>query len=190
MSRPGSNASAALPCAVALALATGCSAAPAQDDAAEIIHRTVVHVDAQGVPHATTTVISREEQLREIGARGYRLQHAPLATPDTAVDGGCASSSMWVYDRPNLAGNEICFDGVGTIDLTTQYFALLACLTSHVCEPVAGHVRSFWAGESMGSFGGKNGCSESFGAYQRVPSVDTCGLTSQSLFLQFVIVPL
>jgi hypothetical protein len=67
----------------------------------------------------TVTIVT----LLPDGTHTTRVEPAPggdgLATESLTKAGGCPASSDWFFDEPGGQGNEICFSGTGTVDLST-----------------------------------------------------------------------
>jgi hypothetical protein len=81
----------------------------------------------------------------------------------------CPGSYMWLFDGPNLTGDELCLHGPAAWDLSQ--FGLPATPPS---INWAGKVHSFWAGDEIGVFAehdcdnqSATGATVPFGRYQR-----------------------
>jgi hypothetical protein len=88
---------------IALSLA-GCQEPPDAPDE-PVFTRTLVKVDEQGKVtyeqrQITLSEQQRDKQLRELAAQGLAAS--------IVVDNSCAPASMWMFDQPNLTGNELC----------------------------------------------------------------------------------
>jgi hypothetical protein len=154
------------------------SSAPAQaDDPSAVVSRTIVHLSADGTKKVTTETVTRAAQLEEIAARTAYLQGTQTgggnvgATSSALLteDLGCAGSSLWLFDQPNLQGNEICFKGPGEGDLF-DYTDVICGKGMPYCAIVtwSGSVRSLWAGVDSGYF---VGCAGVFNAWQRLDTL-------------------
>jgi len=80
---------------------------PVTDDT--VFTETIVHVQADGTlaigePHEITAGEQRAQNA-------YREQLEAGAVPlvDATLDGSCAPSDVWIYDRTDFTGNRICF---------------------------------------------------------------------------------
>jgi len=83
---------------------------------------------------------------------------------------------MWMFDRTNLTGNEICFVGAGEADL--QYYKRGSSWNW------SGATRSFYAGYEYGYFWIPFACTTNFPALALQGAVsDSCILDSVSLTL-------
>src|SRR5438132_11829274 len=104
---------------VVLWTVAGCQTPPAEEtNLDQAVYRTVVMRDSNGEDVAYRSTITRRDQLAEIAQRreliaSGRLLGAALVSKDPS----CAGSDMWLFDQAHLAGNEICFSGLGTADL-------------------------------------------------------------------------
>ena len=153
--------------------ALGCSGAQAPAETEGGIHRTVVHIDEDGVANVTVQKITRAEQEAEIAAREAMTQSSPghreVMSPGQAassgdvglhrsainVDTGCAGSSLWMFDDYALTGNELClyWHGVGNRYENLADFGRWVPMGRYYYLGNWDHaVRSFWAGDEYGMF--------------------------------------
>jgi len=162
----------------------GCTATSAPEEA--VFQRTVVHLDGDRPPVVSTSAVTASEQRAQLAAL---TQAAPSGVRQEAItsDASCMGSSMWLHDRPNQTGNELCFFGQGTANLAN--FADSVIPDAGGGNSWSGNVRSYWAGSSTGSFWGPSQqagqlfCSSGFVAYQRANSVDDCTIAARQLNL-------
>lgn len=178
---------------------------------ADGIVRTRVYLQPDGqAPVVRTDHITQAQHVAELAARDD-LQRAPAdhARPRIAVDNGCASSSLWIFDGvDNHLGtfpfnHELCVfqqNVNGCLDLRTlrRYCILNPNGTVSSCPTWGsnGHsaIGSFWSGETEGYFTGLENpffVMTPFGVYDRQdnaavvnthPNTDASGVA----FAQFV----
>ena len=151
---------------VCAAFAAGCSGGDATSGDHATYTRTIVKMAANGEAVVTTETITAEQQRRDVEARAEALAASTRrqagetigsSTSAITLDTGCGSSSMWLFDRANLTGNEICFYGAGGVDLRSYVDARwwsAACTMLHSSCTWASSVQSFWAGSDRGYFAG------------------------------------
>lgn len=151
---------------VCAAFAAGCSGGDATSADQATYTRTIVKMTADGRPVVTTETVTAEEQRRDVEARAEALaastrQQAGETIGSSAAaiarDTGCGGSSMWLFDRANLSGNEICFYGAGGVDLRSYpdgRWWSAACTSLYSSCTWAASVQSFWAGSDRGYFTG------------------------------------
>src|SRR5262245_27338979 len=128
-----------------------------QVEASETFTRTIVRLEGDGREIVEVQVVTRAEQLMAQEQRARMLESEREGfDPATAIvkDSGCASSSMWIFDQPNLHGNEICFTGAGDANLY-NYCRISQEIVpgTYVCtDRWNNDVRSYWAGSDGGLF--------------------------------------
>jgi hypothetical protein len=151
--------------AVAGVFVSGCVAPPdpgAPD--ADIVYRTIVRFSSDGRFEQTFETITPAEQQTELVARATffdatrsdasGVKTHPQTLPTLGVDHGCAGASLWLFDQPQLMGNELCLfkasaDDQAWLDLGTL---CRGSSSSGRCAGLwAGAVRSLWAGTDPGS---------------------------------------
>ncbi len=163
------------------------------DDTAPV-HRTVVHLNADGSSTASVETITRAEQQAEIEARRAaheRRQDSGIATRQDAisVDGGCAYSSMWMFDQINYHGSEICFYGEGIATLANYERAYFDGIELVLGGNWQAATRSYYAGNEQGAFHGPPSdpwfayCSEAFGPWGHLQVAAQCAQVSYELML-------
>lgn len=116
--------------------------------------QTAVRVAADGSMTVTHCEVTRAEQLIEQASRKAGAAPVPGRIVDVAVDSACAGSSFWLYDQPDLAGNEICVAGSGAVDLTQLDDTCVALDGVSSCSTWADAKKSYWAGAAAGNFYG------------------------------------
>lgn len=116
--------------------------------------RTIVHLDADGSRTVKVVAITAAEQRADVEALARAgghvtledgAEHVASAGQALSRDTSCLGSSIWLFDLPNMTGNEICFSGTGTVDLR-DYGRGNGGLWAR-------NVVSFWAGTRAGSLG-------------------------------------
>jgi hypothetical protein len=145
---------------------SGCVAPPEDDPGApdtDIVYRTIVRVSPDGSFEQTFETITLAEQQAELVARAAFVDASrsdasgaktlPQTLSILGVDHGCAAASLWLFDQPQLGGNELCLfkasaDDQAWLDLGT----LCRSSPPSRCAGLwAGAVRSLWAGTDPGS---------------------------------------
>jgi hypothetical protein len=183
-------ASAAVLSLVACGDASGPDAEPTSASE-ETFTRTIVHLDANGATTSLVTeAVSASEQLgfHAAPARGPRDNAIGIADHIPPVrDIACAGTSMWLFDRADLTGNELCLyatDGAGTARLSD--FPRRAC-SDPICNFAnwSRSVRSFWAGKSRGMFTDGGSQYAHFAAYERQPAANAAVQGAQFLTLDY-----
>ncbi len=158
---------------------------PAADD--PIYTLTIVSTGPDGLPHVTTRPISASEQRAAVAARSQLTAGGDRAAGSSAPSSSglqetqsalnptaCGPNDMWMFDLPNLGGNEICFHGpVAALDLRTycafegfNYGSMGQIISAYCAGFWSDYTRSFWAGNENGFFmplGVRNDCSNIFG---------------------------
>ena len=125
------------------------------DDA--VVFRTIVNFDEIGNPSSTTQAITRKQQQEEIAARKLSEGSGKTGVAKRAVvyqDSGCAGSALWLFDGPQLTGNEIC---VNTSRLGGWVYLRDYCRVSTWPLPFCDStwdqsVRSYYPGQDYGVF--------------------------------------
>jgi hypothetical protein len=125
-----------------------------------LVHRLMVHANADGTITTKEDTITQEEEAANVAAR-IEAMKGNVVEPDLITnDPNCAGSSMWIYPFANCnlvengwTGTKICFSGTSSyFDLDPYQF----CEYNGgfgVCWPVVYNVASYWPGVSAGFFG-------------------------------------
>ncbi len=156
------------------------SAADASLDDTTLVSHTAVRVNADGTQDSVTTMITVAQQKANQAARRARdasraQNQFPLRTNQAAVtvDPYCDDFALWVYNRYNATGAEICFyEGQNIVP--GQGPSIMAYLGNYsflvrnrfgIYVPVswAGAVQSIWPGSYVN--GASPGCFASTPAY-------------------------
>jgi hypothetical protein len=160
----------------------------------QLIHRTVVHMNDDGTTTSRDFEITMAEHQEDIALRTLlaRGEYTPAVTRDNS----CVSSSMWLFDQPNLAGREICF--FQSPRARAFHFANLSGYIRYVILDFNGNsqfftwgqaVRSFWGGIDTAGFwpapfeGGDPDCGP-YAPFARRDSVGACVSNATSLGLR------
>jgi hypothetical protein len=85
--------------------------APITDDT--VFYQTVVKVNSQGFEESEPVAVTAAAQRVQAERRVAREQGDSLLPWDATLDGACAGTSLWYYDRTDYSGNQICFTGCG-----------------------------------------------------------------------------
>lgn len=133
-----------------------------------IFTQTIVSWDELGVQHVATKQITRREQLAEIEQRAS--DGSALRQPIITSDPSCYGSYLWLFDQPNIGGNQICLAGTAAPRTTPlSQFPLEG--GSWTLE-----VRSLWTGQYpvyLSRFVFLNGwLDHQFGTYTRYNTLD------------------
>jgi hypothetical protein len=109
----------------------------------------------------TVQYITRAEQLAEQAAREAaeaREGEAGLGEAAQAItyDGACSGTALWIYDKTTGYGNQICFFGTGTANLSNYIRYVCSSWTCYKGN-WASAVRSYWPGNEGGYFLMANG---------------------------------
>lgn len=104
----------------AASLMMGCGGPP-EDSPSEVpegpedalISQTLIRALPDGTLSQETTFITRAEQRAQIEAREALLRSRGEGVTqqdldDLAIDGGCAGSSLWLFDQAALQGSQLC----------------------------------------------------------------------------------
>jgi len=150
---------------VAVAGFAGCAALPddepgapaAADEAdADTVYRTIVRLAPDGSIEQSFEVIRPEQQQAEQAARAALVEasrtggvHASTL-PTLGVERVCSGNSLWLFDKINRTGNQLCLikasaDDMAWLDLGTICRGPTCLLTWNNA------VRSLWAGVDPGS---------------------------------------
>ena len=152
----------------------GAEPAPAAADE-PMIERTIVRLLPDGSEQVTTAQVSATQQRQELADRAQRLAGATRVPDGTgevqqglaSVDGGCATSSMWIFDNTGNAvgtwplNHEICFYKSSTgfpicTDLrqyTRQCFFFGGSITcQNWANDTSDWIGSYWAGRDTGMY--------------------------------------
>ncbi len=148
-------------CAVGLLM--GCGGAPedaqtqtpeGQDDG--LVSQTIVRQLPDGTLSQETTFITREEQQAQIAARDAFVQRRAEGVTqqdldDLVVDGGCAGSSLWLFDQTSRQGNQLClYKQVGAYQGWLNLGTILRRFDGTRFLTWAGAVRSLYSGAHPG----------------------------------------
>lgn len=126
-----------------------------QQDA--LISQTLIRALPDGTLSQETTFITRAEQRAQIEAREALFRNRGEGVTqqdldDLAIDGGCAGSSLWLFDQPARRGRQLCLykqagAPVAWLDLgtVTRYWDGVRFVRW------SGAVRSLWSGVHPGS---------------------------------------
>jgi len=125
---------------------------PVSDDT--VFYQTVAHASADGVVFDDPQPITAKQQrlMAEARMAHERGEVHPSWTP--TQDGACAGTSLWLFDRTDYSGNEICFTGCGVADLTNYvrtYRGVDGRL--HVLGTWRITSGSYWPGDRPGALG-------------------------------------
>jgi hypothetical protein len=162
---------------IALGPLAGCQEAPDPPNAPDepVFTRTVVKVDEQGNTTYEQYEITLSQQQREKRVRALIEQGLPAAI---VVDSSCAPASMWMFDQPNLTGNELCLFASPKSNLWST-----ASLNIFPRGPFGSlgtwhqAVRSLWAGTEFWRFSptcNPNNCGCDGNPFARLDSVMPC----------------
>jgi hypothetical protein len=168
-----------------LLAATACATDSAENrdvSDGESFTRTIVQFGKGRAPVVKTREITAAQQRKEVALRrrGLRDPELGLGTASDAIvrDLDCAGESLWLFDRVNFRGNEICFHGEGTINLNDFF-------RRYWCDAAGCHTRtwargvaSYMAGEAPGHFGGLILTCEGFDAWQEKNDTSSCEAAS------------
>lgn len=167
----------------------------------EMFTRTIVQLHPDGTQTVKVLNVTRAEQeaewkrLHELAQPKFPQaggENIGSTTEAISQDTSCVGTSNWLWDVLNNVGpgNEICFAGTGTADLST-YCRVQVCNPFCGCRSYwDGHVKSYWTGQYPGHFtytGPTNGscthgCQTSFLVDERVDNADSCVNCSDQLF--------
>lgn len=164
--------------------------------------RTIVQLEADGTTTVRTELITASEQRRQVAAREAALAPSRGEDPSfdderlgttilaISVDSSCNGASMWMFDQPNLTGNEICFTGQGYTDLH-NYTRLVCANPWGPCWILtwAGATASYWAGVDAGIFRYQGQTAEIFNPYDRVDNASSSVRTADGLQLYIPPIP-
>lgn len=155
--------------------------APEGQEQDELFTQTIVRALPDGTQSQETTLITRREQLAQLEAREALLRRlggdgvTQQDLDDLAVDGGCAGSSLWLFDKTGLVGNQLClYKQVGASQGWLGLGGIFRYVDGTRFYTWAGAVRSLWAGEDPGSL---QSCTstlcysdfyQNFSAYQKI----------------------
>lgn len=164
----------------------GAATTPAQPGG---VVRTRVYLQGDGTSVIKTDHITDAEADAERAARAAQRDAPPEpgARPRIAGDGGCASSSLWIFDNVNNTrgdwpfNNEVCFFAGPSFSCADLTQIPRACISTGVggvhCRFWAtslpnthSQVASFWSGSDTGYFTGAVGpgfAVTQFGTYER-----------------------
>ena len=124
---------------------------PAADDA--VFFETVIAIAADGSLQETSRPITAAEERRQNAQRSFGGPAGAHAV-HTQRDPGCAITSLWLYDRTDLTGNRICFDGLaGHAELSLGGFTRVWVRVFGYRMPVANWeiaTGSYWPGADAG----------------------------------------
>ncbi len=153
-----------------------------------MIERTIVRLLPDGSEQVTTARVTATQQRQEFADRAQRTASAARPSDGTgevqqglaSVDGGCAGSSMWIFDNTGntlgtgLFGHEICFFKSSTAFPVCTDLRQYArqCLVGGTCQNWASDsgnwIGSYWAGVDAGMYLDVNGgAEEGFGPFFR-----------------------
>lgn len=172
----------------AFGLMVGCGGVPEdapteaseRQEQEELLTQTIIRALPDGTRSQETTLITRREQLAQLEAREALLRRLGDGVrqqdlDDLAIDGGCAGSSLWLFDQTGLMGNQLClYKQVGASQGWLALGGVIRYISGTRIYTWAGAVRSLWAGEDPGSL---QCCTSSFcysdfyqnfGAYQKI----------------------
>jgi hypothetical protein len=142
--------------------------APISEDASQehgTLYTTTVVTFAEDGTHTVRTFTSTAAEMaaevaaREAALSGARAVDNPhdeeganvgVARAAIVRDLGCPATGLWIYDRPDVVGNRICFAGEGTINLDDYRYDCIDPLSPASCSSWLGRAKSLWAGTSAG----------------------------------------
>jgi hypothetical protein len=151
---------------------------PTQESADESpkISQTIIYTQQDGTRTQTTKQVTVAAQQAEIAERTRSLKQnqGGVGVWDLHTDGGCGGADIWLFDGPNLTGNELCLykDANPYLD-----FLDLDTVGRGGGANWGNAVQSFWAGEDPGNLQWcpGNACDGwrnlNFWDYQRVDNV-------------------
>lgn len=152
----------AVVCAVGLLL--GCGGAPEdvppqapEVRQEELVSQTILRQLPDGTFSQETTFISREEQRAQVAAREELFQRRGEGVTqqdldDLVVDGGCAGSSLWLFDATSRQGNQLClYKQVGAYQGWLNLGTILRRFDGTRFLTWSGAVRSLYSGIHPGS---------------------------------------
>jgi hypothetical protein len=172
----------------ALAATSGCAEPESEPEASteeETFTLTSISVNADGTRTIEERSITASEQRAMIAERARTLGLGPdeteslpegLGVDRSALfyDPSCAAASLWIFSRINLAGDQVCFNGTGSITNLTNTGSW-DCWEDINGIPRCseyGYLRSYWAGSNPGGFQPYDAVNwwefEWFNAWQRV----------------------
>ena len=139
-----------------VAVGAGGCVAPDESEPTATVYRTIVRFSPDGTVEPTFQTVTVAEQQAELAARAaaiaaLRTGGETQALPTLKVDGGCAGSSLWLFDQANLGGNELCLFKAPADDMAWLDLGTLCRTPTRLCATWANAVRSLWAGTHPGS---------------------------------------
>ncbi|NOK22684.1 hypothetical protein [Corallococcus carmarthensis] len=151
-----------LVCAVGLLLGCG---GPPEDSPPDVsegqqdarISQTLIRALPDGTMAQETTFITRAEQRAQLEAREALLRNLGAGVTqqdldDLAIDGGCAGSSLWLFDQAGRQGNQLClYKQAGAPQGWLNLGTVIRIWSSPRLLTWAGAVRSLWSGVHPGS---------------------------------------
>jgi hypothetical protein len=171
---------------------TGCTSSGSATTAApdEVVDDVVVQLDGDRPPVVRVFPISMRERDAQLAARMQHVGNGEFGALQQAitVDGGCSSTSLWIYTGYDFTGLRLCFSGAGTAQLR-DYSTFVDQVPHTDSGTYMAGVRSYWAGSETGGFWGPSEapgslfCGTGFGAYQAVRDPDACVKAGRQVYL-------
>ncbi|NRD63505.1 hypothetical protein HRD49_17275 [Corallococcus exiguus] len=175
-------------CAVGLLMGCGGEPEDALTQAPEgqedgLVSQTILRQLPDGTLSQETKFITREEQRAQVAAREALFQRrgdgvTQQDLDDLVVDGGCAGSSLWLFDQTSRQGNQLClYKQVGAYQGWLNLGTIIRRFDGTRLLTWAGAVRSLYSGSHPGSllYCTANLCygnpHENFNAYQPLNTI-------------------
>jgi hypothetical protein len=171
---------------IALVPLAGCQEPPDAPNAPgePVFTRTVVKFDEQGKVTYEEHRITLSQQQQEKQLRALVQKGLPASI---VVDNSCVWSSMWMFDQPNLTGNELCLYmwpqsnqwSTHNLDFLRGPYGSLGIW--------AGAVRSLWAGSEAFRFSPTchpNDCGCEGDPFARLDTVSSCIANASIIWLR------
>ncbi|WP_147451066.1 hypothetical protein [Corallococcus llansteffanensis] len=122
-----------------------------------LISQTLIRALPDGTMSQETTFITRSEQRAQLEAREALFRHqgggvTQQDLDDLAIDGGCAGSSLWLFDQAARQGNQLClYKQAGAPQGWLNLGTVIRRWDGTRFLTWSGAVRSLWSGVHPGS---------------------------------------